>query len=522
MANKFKYVLMTSWEEMKTLKMDGISNAARSKYVTLVLFWLVAFGACCSFCVWLVVSTFEQYYAYRVTTTIRKYSEQTYVVFPTVTMCNMNPFSTAYAVQLLEETGQLDFVRYMSTGTLGEYAQVFANMQAHLNATRGYLLTSDELQQMGNLEHMQFSCNFNQQICNATFFEFMHHPTYFICYRFNPRGDLIVLQEGDASQLNVEMYVGLPNQINSYYRGLYVFVQNASNYPFDDMSPTPIRVTPGIGVRIVADRFFNAKYPHPYSECTVQEDGSLVLPLADASLFELAAATNYSYTQNTCIKYCLQQLFVEQCGCYSLTIKENLIDVDNTSACLTSAQRECISDKYTALMSGTLIGEYCLPKCPLECSTSEIVTSNSFYTYPFTSAYVSNILMTNPYLNTYYSDQNDYVYNLAGNVVRFEVLYESLTYTRIEEENKMSGEDLLGVLGGHLHLFLGMSLLSFVEIIELIFIVLRHVVVSEPNKTSGVVVVEASTPDHTQTRKSMTPIEIKVQHDRPASHKIDS
>ena len=35
----------------------------------------------------------------------------------------------------------------------------------------------------------------------------------------------------------------------------------------------------------------------------------------------------------------------------------------------------------------------------------------------------------------------------------------------------MSGENLLGTLGGHLHVFMGMSLLSFVEIIELLLFI---------------------------------------------------
>ena len=145
---------------------------------------------------------------------------------------------------------------------------------------------------------------------------------------------------------------------------------------------------------------------------------------------------------------------------------------------MSPAQIECTIIVYTDFVSTSYISDVCLSRCPLECSTSEIMTSSSYYTYPPTSTYVSNILKTNTHLNSYYSNQSDYAENLAGNVVRFEVMYDSLTYTRIEEENRMSGGDLLGVLGGHLHLFLGMSLTSFVEILELVVIILRHAVIS--------------------------------------------
>ena len=45
--------------------------------------------------------------------------------------------------------------------------------------------------------------------------------------------------------------------------------------------------------------------------------------------------------------------------------------------------------------------------------------------------------------------------------------YETLSVTQIEEQPKMRLDTLIGTIGGHLHLFLGMSLLSFVEIIVL-------------------------------------------------------
>ena len=55
---------------------------------------------------------------------------------------------------------------------------------------------------------------------------------------------------------------------------------------------------------------------------------------------------------------------------------------------------------------------------------------------------------------------------MPKSVLQLTVYYNSLSYVEIEEEPKMSAEDLLGLLGGHLHLFLGMSLLSFVELFE--------------------------------------------------------
>ncbi len=47
------------------------------------------------------------------------------------------------------------------------------------------------------------------------------------------------------------------------------------------------------------------------------------------------------------------------------------------------------------------------------------------------------------------------------------VNYESLYYTSIDDNQAMSSNDLFGAIGGQLGLFAGLSVLSFLELIEL-------------------------------------------------------
>ena len=56
---------------------------------------------------------------------------------------------------------------------------------------------------------------------------------------------------------------------------------------------------------------------------------------------------------------------------------------------------------------------------------------------------------------------------MLADVVEVAVFYDSLNIAVMDESPKISSEELLGAIGGHLHLFLGMSLLSFVELLEL-------------------------------------------------------
>ena len=66
-----------------------------------------------------------------------------------------------------------------------------------------------------------------------------------------------------------------------------------------------------------------------------------------------------------------------------------------------------------------------------------------------------------------YANQTDLTVNLASNVVKFSIFYDTLTYTEVKEEPMIRWSGLLGSIGGYLHLFLGMSLLSFAEVYEL-------------------------------------------------------
>ena len=66
------------------------------------------------------------------------------------------------------------------------------------------------------------------------------------------------------------------------------------------------------------------------------------------------------------------------------------------------------------------------------------------------------------------TNQSDFIARKAKNLLRLVLYLDSMSYTNVDEAAKMTLDNLIGTIGGHLHLFLGMSLLSFVEIIAFI------------------------------------------------------
>ena len=115
--------------------------------------------------------------------------------------------------------------------------------------------------------------------------------------------------------------------------------------------------------------------------------------------------------------------------------------------------------------------------CPLECHKSSLDMTIASLAYPTSSLYVDKILKQKPSLLAKYANDSDFSQNLANNVVQFNIFYDTLGYTLVEEEAKISYEDLIGSIGGHLHIFLGMSSMSFIELFllgfELLFVYVK-------------------------------------------------
>ena len=313
-------------------------------------------------------------------------------------------------------------------------------------------------------------------------FEKIFHPKYFTCFVFNKLGNQILTnsQDGVFSLLFTGVYQEQtnynPNFIQPDFniipgntRGIYVFIQNSSDYLLGT-DRSPLLITPSYYTKLSINRQFYKQYPWPYSECAVLEDNSLVadFPLKDRFVFNEVVAVTHSYTRKTCLSFCAQLTIVRRCGC-----KSSLIGYDvphaNVSCCSMSDELGCAARVWHAI--DEINGE-CLPKCPLECWHMSFDVTQNINTWKdieyFSIRFPSDISQA----------------TLEANAVHLDIMYDDFAFVETLEVLKMSGEDLLAVIGGHLHLFLGMSLLSFVEVIELLVLNLTRT--GEQSRTSTI------------------------------------
>ena len=245
----------------------------------------------------------------------------------------------------------------------------------------------------------------------------------------------------------------------------------------------------GITNSLTLHRQAYTQHPYPYSDCVVLEDNTLAEDqLPDRSMFELTLQTNYSYSQQWCIQVCRQVWVVNTCGCNDNIHYDILYVVSNTSFCSSTANR-CVIRVY----HNTSVLADCTRRCPFECSKT-IIDVNFMQSYLEYYSLLSHPAVVNflyaPDVPDGY-DLFDYIYY---STVAVDISYGSKGYIAIEEEPKMEWQELLGELSGHLHLFLGMSLLSFFEIGELfVFMFVGLFSPRKQTRSSRDSAVEAST-----------------------------
>ena len=254
------------------------------------------------------------------------------------------------------------------------------------------------------------------------------------------------LYTGGEDDVTSEMF---PNNL----KGFYMFISNSSDYKLGTDRP-PILLTPKRSIKVTISRHFYRQAEWPYSTCGVLEDNSLAVELHDRYIFDQVLATNASYTQKTCLSFCTQLMIVRRCGCKSNQIGFNLTEYNY---CSITDELGCAKTVANSLSD---INEECLPKCPLECFKMKFELS--FLENPWDVS--QSILYWFPFYFRYFMTHEI----LADNSIKLQILYNDLAYVEMVEEPKMSSKDLLAAIGGHLHLFLGMSFLSFIELLEIV------------------------------------------------------
>jgi len=277
--------------------------------------------------------------------------------------------------------------------------------------------------------------------------------------------------------------------------GFYVFIHNNTERFIDRQA---VEVAKGLSTNLMISRDWDRKLSSPYNDC-LQDLASLVS--IDPILYKLLIYGNYSYTRNYCIDLCKDVEVLNQCNCtQGFVLPDRMQCSDNVFKIpVNDFGENCIEKVNNNFYKKEF--KKCLPLCPRECEAFTYEVSLSFSEYP-SDSYLE-VILNKPLLLSKFPVDKQNKENIKKSVIAINVFYRDLHYTEVSQLPKSAIADILASLGGNLGLFMGVSLLTLIEGIQvflgLFYISLRHVYKSRKNKVKDVEVVMKNVGDYTAT-----------------------
>ena len=223
-------------------------------------------------------------------------------------------------------------------------------------------------------------------------------------------------------------------------RGATIYIYNHSTIYSNSEG---IDVSIGIETSISLGKKITEAMLMPYSSCVIKWDTKVDASfVADQEYLDLFSKLDLKYRSTDCMNFCYIDMFIKSCNCldYSYTFF-NLKNLSLPRFCDWSVKKD--DDCWNNFAAASL-DNLCSLKCPFECDSVTYLVTTSVSQYPTSNALTR--LLLNPYLDTIERTGGD----VASQVLKVNIFYESLSYEMLSETPSMTVITLLGGLGGTL------------------------------------------------------------------------
>ncbi|XP_052510045.1 amiloride-sensitive sodium channel subunit delta [Budorcas taxicolor] len=353
--------------------------------------------------------------------------------------------------------------------------------------------------------HFVFSCRYDDRDCHARHFQTSHHPTYGSCYTFNgvwaaqrpgvthsecqpglgaggvsrPTWPHPWPPPGISLVLRAEQQDHLP--LLSTKAGIKVMIHPQDHTPFLEHQGFSIR--PGTETTIDIREDEVHRLGSPYGQC-MDSTGSMDVQLL----------YNTSYTRQACLASCFQHLMVETCSCgyffYPLPV-----GAEYCSYMRHPAWGHCFHRLYQKLKTHQLP---CTTRCPRPCRESSYKLSAGTSRWPSSTSadWVLAVLGEPSRWNPWPPSASIKSWPLSLpspsractegptrrsgaqplspapcpriSLAKVNIFYQELNYRTVDETPVYSVPQLLSAMGSLWSLWFGSSVLSVVEVLELL------------------------------------------------------
>ena len=471
-ANKMKQIkqFLIDWNDHSTWA--GLNNMFRTQSKTVFSVWFIFYLASITYCIYNCVNLTLAFFNYNVLINM-EFKTEIPTTFPAVTICNLNPIDRRKGSDYIDRILIANNLEYVHNTFL-----ININPDMILNLVKSSLISNYSHQaNLGfTLDYMLLNCQFNGYSCNQSDFITTYNYDYGNCFTFNSgydsNGSQIPIKQiseaGSDKSFKIELFLG-----DEFVQSKFV-LNSGARVIVHNQSVTPIFTSEGRDVasgyltNIGVTRSFFNKLNQPYSDCIMNTtDINSFRSSFYQAMFNVLKIK--SYRQKNCLQLCLQEYLKNECECLDGSLP--IIYNKTISVCTSLMKLECLNEKKSEYFENHTLIEKCYEYCPLECDSKSFLYSSSISRYPsmYYVQYLKNrmnitqkILSLNQ--STKYMNDN----NFTKNIVLINVFYDDLLTTFIEEIPAIDGNFLIGNIGGYIGLFAGLTVLSFVEIIELV------------------------------------------------------
>ncbi|XP_071087492.1 acid-sensing ion channel 4-A-like [Haliotis cracherodii] len=443
-----KYALKDLWIEFSQSTglhaVDKIKRPSKSPFRIRGLLWILAMCSTSAFLVYNLVGEIGNYNSYPTVTKVTP-KIQNSIEFPAVTICNRCTLNKS----------RLDVYPDMMN-------YFFNTSILRMKGISFSAPTSDVFQEPLSLEwwknmSMEGSKMLSQCVFQGDIFDCMTmfrpvHTKEGLCHTFNFNFSEMVKVWTAGEEANLVLSFNI-NQNDYTFRknmaaGIKVLLHDPRVHP--DASSTVVMAAPGFSTFVAMQKFLYMYQPHPYTafddmECVDTTSAQFVNPLKYYSY----------YTYNHCLMECVQMKAFSECGCIGPS------DPQDGPRCSLAKQDSCYKPFVRSMSKdGTIVKECgCVSECTFDRYPAQ-VSSSSF---------PANI-WDNTFLNiTRARDKG----SMKDNFLELRVFYDQMIVTSITQQPQYTVASLFSNVGGQMGLCLGASILTVMEITELlVFIIL--------------------------------------------------
>ncbi|XP_061089052.1 acid-sensing ion channel 2-like isoform X2 [Conger conger] len=413
------------------------------------------------------------------------------LVFPVVTICNLNPYRFArltrndlyHAGELL---GLLDVHLRIQDPHLAE-PEVLEFLEERANFT-GYkpkpFSMKDFTERVGHdLKEMMLYCRYRGQECSHRDFKTVF-TRYGKCYMFNAAEEGKTLRttvkggtgNGLEVMLDIQQDEYLPvwgeTEETAFEAGVRVQIHSQAEPPF--VHELGFGVAPGFQTFVSTQEQRLTYLPPPWGECQ-----SMAL---ESGFFQV-------YSVTACRIDCETRYIVENCNCRMVHMP------GDSPFCTPEQYNECAEPALAKLSERD--HNNCICRTP--CNTTRYNKELSMVKIPSkTSA---------RYLEKKFNKSEKYI---TDNILVLDIFFEALNYETIEQKKAYEVAGLLGDIGGQMGLFIGASILTILELFDYAYEVMR-------DKLLDLMIREDEEGSHREDVSTCDPV---ANHSEAISHNV--